>query len=128
MDFVKALTPKDTEEVKPGFFIQTKNHKNGRTSYRQVHPVAWNGKIDWKTQVKSVFSLRTIFTIALILFIYFGYLHDYRLLQEFHNEVIENPVEFCIEINEQYAQPNKILGGLEVYGKEGDPNPISNYP
>ena len=63
MDLVKMLTPKDTEEVRPGLFIQ-----KTKKGYRQIHPAAWNGKINWKGQIKSMISFRTIFTIALILF------------------------------------------------------------
>lgn len=87
MDWSKVLTPKNTEEVRPGLFIQKRNN-----NYRQIHPAAWNGKVDWKGQMKSVFSFRTVFTMGLILFIYFGYLHDYRELQNFYEEVMDDEI------------------------------------
>ena len=43
MNFTKVLTPSDTEEIKPGLFIQRRGNK-----YRQISPAAWDGKIIWK--------------------------------------------------------------------------------
>jgi len=72
MDITKNLTPKDTEEIKPGLFIQKR--KNGK--YKQIYPLAWEGKLRWKEQLKTIFTFRTFFTIALILFLAWSYIHD----------------------------------------------------
>lgn len=90
MTLADMLTPKDTEELKPGFFVQ----KKGDT-YRQIHPIGWNGKIDWIKQLKSIFSLRTFFTIGIILFLVWSYQSDVGQYQEFYLDIHENPIGFC---------------------------------
>ena len=100
MDFVKALTPKETEEIKPGLFIQ-------RTSkgYRQIEPAAWNGKINWKNLFGGKNFLRNFVWFAIIIFVAWSYFHDTKEFREFYIEVNSNPAEFCknvqlININE----------------------------
>ena len=70
-NFKKHLTPIDTEEIKPNLFI-----KKTDKGYRQVHPLVWNNKYRWKEQLKTVFTFRTFFTLALIIFIAWSYVHD----------------------------------------------------
>lgn len=95
MSLTNILTPDNTEELKPGLFIQKR--KNG---YRQIQPMAWQGKIRWGEQMKTIFCFRTIFFVALVLFIYFGYLHDYRTLKDFYEDVMSNPIGFCANVTQ----------------------------
>ncbi len=90
MNLRKAFTPKDTEEIKPNFFIQ-----RWKGNYRQVNPVAWNGKYRWKEQVKTIFTFRTLFWIALILFIAWSYMNDVQQYKQFYEDVKGNPVLYC---------------------------------
>ena len=101
MSLADRLTPRDTEEVKPGLFIQKRT--NG--SYRMINPMAWDGKLRTKEQLKTVFSLRTIFTIALIIFIAYNYRTDNVKLLDFYNRVHENPIYFCQQVTESLKTP-----------------------
>ncbi len=89
MSLVDTLTPKNTEEIKPGLFIQ----KRG-SGYRQVDPLAWDGKLRIKKQIRTIISFRTIITLAIIGFLVWSYVHDNQQCID----VIENPEEFCKEI------------------------------
>lgn len=108
MSLAKTLTPKDTEEVKPNLFVQTK-YKNitddkhnitGRkpVGYRVINPVAWDGKLRLKEQLKTILSLRFLFTLAIIIFLVWAYQHDTKALQEFYNEVRGSPVAYCEKV------------------------------
>lgn len=105
MSLIDSLTPKNTEEIKPGLFIK----KTGR-GYRQVNPMAWMGKYRWQEQKKSIFCFRTLFTIALIIFITWGYYSDTKGCVEFQ----ENPCEYLVEINKFCLKPES-LGGFEDF-------------
>lgn len=91
MTLADSLTPKNTEELKPGLFIQ-----KTRKGYRQIEPMAWKGKIRTKEQLRTVFSLRTLVFIAIISFIAWSYVNDTRQLVEFYNDVTSDPIGFCI--------------------------------
>lgn len=97
MNIKKAFTPKDTEELKPGFYVQQRGDK-----YKQILPFVFEDKWLWKEQLRTVFKLRTIFTIALIIFIAWSYLHDTGVYREFYEEVIEDPIKFCTWVNNNY--------------------------
>ena len=99
MNFIDVLTPKDTEEVKPGLFIQ----QRGR-GYRMVQPFAWNGKMRWREQMRTVFSIRTFITLAIIGFIVWGYLNDTGEFRDFYVEVKGNPVAYC----QQFLNPTSL--------------------
>lgn len=90
MNVVKALTPENTEELKPGLFIQ-----QTQKGYRQINPMAWEGRMRWKEQMKTVFSLRTVFTIALVLFLAWSYMNDVGTYKEFYEDVMENQYDYC---------------------------------
>ncbi len=105
MSFVDEVTPKDTEEVKPGLFIQKWKGK-----YRQIEPMAWNGKMRWEQQIRSILSLRTFFTIGVILFLWWAYVNDDNQYRDFYFEVIENPVQYCEQVFEK--QGEVYLNGL----------------
>jgi len=84
---------KDTEEVRPGFFLQKRGEK-----YKRVYPLIWDGKYQVKEQLGTVFTLRTFFTIGLILFIAWAYQNDVQAYQDFYVEVRSDPVAFCAEV------------------------------
>ncbi len=94
MNFIKALTPNETEEIKPGLFIQ----KTIR-GYRQVSPAAWNGKIIWKNFLFGQGFFKSFIFFLIILFIAWSYFHDVKVYQDFYEEVISNPVLFCSNVS-----------------------------
>ncbi len=93
MTLADSLTPKNTEEIRPNLFVQ----KKGDT-YRQIWPMAWGGKVRWKQQLKTIITLRTIFTLAVVLFLAYSYTHDIQELKDFHSEVMDNPDAWCSEL------------------------------
>ena len=120
MSLIDGLTPKDTEEIKPGLFVQKK--KNG---YRAVNPIAWNGKYRWRKQ----FGWRTVFTIAIICFIAFTYFNETsycRQLQENPCELLPNITDYCYgkEIDQ------RVINQLIIEGINGTRNTttIQNNP
>ncbi len=120
MDFVKALTPKDTEEVREGLFIQRRLGK-----YRQVYPAAWNGKMNWYNLFTggSIWKSRTF---ILILLIVFAYSIDVKNYKDFYEETINNPLEFCQSVWEK--NPSGINDYYEVTSERGNPNTLPGYP
>lgn len=86
MNIKKTFTPKDVEEIKPNFFIQ----KKGET-YRQVHPLVWDGKWRLKNQIK----IKNILMIVLIIALYFGAVKYIR----FYEEVNSDPQAFCKNVS-----------------------------
>jgi hypothetical protein len=94
MGIIESLTPKDTEEVKPGLFIKKTNK-----GYRQINPAAWNGKIRWKEQLKTIITFRSILSLGIILFLVFGYVNDNKSLMNFYDKITNDPVGFCREID-----------------------------
>jgi len=107
MNFVKAFTPKNTEEVKPGVFLQ-----KTKRGYRQIHPAAWNGKINYKNLLLGPNFLKSFMWFAIILFIAWSYFQDVQTYQEFYEEVNSNPIVFCSKINpldfNQYESSNTV--------------------
>lgn len=121
MSITETLTPKNTEEVKPGLFIQ-----KTKKGYRSINPVAWNGKIRWKEQLRTVISLRTFTTLAIIIFLAWSYTHDNKALVEFHDTIIQNPYKFCSDL--QTATTNARGSCTEFLAKQGMCDPIgTNY-
>ena len=92
---INGLTMENAEEVKPGFFIQRKG-----TKYRRVYPLVWDKKYQIKEQLKTVFTLRTLFTIGLILFIAWSYQHDVQAYQTFYIDVRSDPIAFCAQVKD----------------------------
>lgn len=91
--FMRNLKMDNTEQVKPGFFIQKRRNK-----YRRVYPLVWDNKLLIKEQLKTVFTFRTFATIAIILFIAWSYQHDVQSYQEFYEKVRGDPLAFCAEV------------------------------
>ncbi len=102
MNLIKSLTPKDTEEIKPGLFIQQTTK-----GYRQINPAAWDGKINWKNLLLGGNFLKSFIWFAIIMFIAWSYFHDVDVYQSFYEEVISDPIAFCQDVS---------LVDLEQYG------------
>lgn len=111
MGFKDILSPKDTEEVKPGLFIQKKGSR-----YRVVEPLVWNGNYRWKEQIKTIFSMRTILSLGLILFIVWAYLHDTSSLRDFYFKVSKNPVQWCSKVMASIPTGNLCTEQWEEFG------------
>lgn len=90
MSFIDLLTPGNTEEVRPGIFIQ-----EDKGSYRTINPLAWKGKFRTREQLRTVFSVGTVIRIFIIVFIVWAYLNDTAEYRGFYNTVISNPVAWC---------------------------------
>lgn len=121
MSFKDSLTPKDTEEIKPGFFIQ----KKGDT-YRQINPIVWKG--NWN--LKKQFSWKNLFVIILVLFIAYSYHTNTKACEEFQAnpcEHLQNLSSFCLG-NEMQRQNLDYLGGDEVDNERGDTPSLQNNP
>lgn len=56
------------EEIKPGFFIEQRGKK-----WKQVYPLSYNGKSLLKQRIKEIFTIRTMLTIAIVLFVAWRY-------------------------------------------------------
>ncbi len=61
INFKKAFTPKDTEELKPNLFV-----KKTSKGYKQDNPLVWKG--EWR--LRGQIGWRNIFMIILIIFLY----------------------------------------------------------
>lgn len=94
MNFIKTFTPKETEEIKPGLFIQ-KTSKG----YRQVHPGAWDGKMIWKNLLLGPNFLKNFIWFVIIIFLAWSYFHDVDVYQEFYEEVSSNPIAYCQNVS-----------------------------
>ena len=89
MSFIRQLEPKNTEEVKPGIFLQ-----KTRKGWRQVYPAAWNGKINWKNFVLGGPNFwKTLVWFAIILFLIFAYYHDVQQYKEFYKKYNSQELE-----------------------------------
>ncbi len=116
MTFIDAITPKNTEEVKPGLFIQTIETNPNKFIYRQVKPLAWKGKFRTKEQLATLFSVRTFLTLGIIAFIIWAYFYEVGEYRSFYIDTMNNPIEFC-ETAYANIQTNP-LGNLEVINEQ----------
>ena len=103
MNIKKILTPKDTEEIRPGIFVQ----KNKKGENRVINPIVWNDKWNLKKQ----FSIKTLITLAIIIFVVWSYQHDVKQYQEFFNNVTSNPGDYCDRVLSGKQNP---LGGFDI--------------
>lgn len=86
IDFKKAFTPKEVEELKPNFFVQKRGD-----NYRQVRPLVWNGK--WR--LRNQIGWRNVFMILLIVGLF---LVGVKYVT-FYEEVNSDPQEFCKNVS-----------------------------
>lgn len=91
IDFKKAFTPKDVEEIRPGLFIQARPKNPDTIEYKQVHPLYWNGH--WK--LKGQISWSNILMIFLIVALFFQGVK----FVNFYEEVNADPVGFCQNVS-----------------------------
>lgn len=95
MSLKEILTPKDTEELKPGLFIQKQVHKN-KVSYNQIRPLVWKG--EWK--LNNQIGWRTLINIIIIVFLAWTYFEETsfsRELQENPCDILPNITQYCFE-------------------------------
>ncbi len=111
MNFIKVLTPKDTQEIKPGLFIQKTS-----SGYRQVSPPAWDGKVIWKNFFFGQGFLKSSFFFIVLMFLAWSYFHDVKVYREFYEEVIADPILFCSNIS---------LVNVDINGLQNN-NPLQN--
>jgi len=81
MNLIKILTPKDTEEIKPGLFIQ-----KTKFGYRHITPVAWDGKINWKNFLMGKEFIRSLIWFIILMLIASSYYIDTKNCQEFQSD------------------------------------------
>lgn len=101
--WVKNLTPKDTEEVKPGLFIQRKLGK-----YRQVSPAAWDGKINKMNLFLGSNPLKHLFIFGLIVFLAWSFQDSTAEYRGFYEDVRSDPTGYCDEVR------NAVLVGCSL--------------
>ncbi len=87
----KAFTPKDVEEVRPGFFIQARRKNLNTIEYRQVKPLVWKGKWKLKGQIRWMNIIIIIILIGL-------YVEGSKYVR-FYDEVISDPKAFCQNVS-----------------------------
>ena len=102
MNWIDNITPKNTEEVRPGLFVQSRPKNPDSISYRVVYPAAWNGKVNWKNFILGHNFFKNLFIFLLILFIAYSYQHDVSMYKEFYEEHVNNPlcnniIDICTE-------------------------------
>ena len=88
---IRALTPKDTEEVKPGVFLKQRGD-----TYRQVYPAVWKGKINWRNLILGPNFTKGFITFIIFMFIVLSYSHDVAQYKEFYEDISNNPNKFCV--------------------------------
>jgi hypothetical protein len=100
MSFVDSLTPPDTEEIKPGVFLQKRFGK-----YRLIHPASWEGKMNWKNLFLGGNPLKHLVIFLFIVFLVWSYQHDIQAYQEFYINIRENPLGFCADLQHMIDVP-----------------------
>ncbi len=118
MNWKKTLTPLNTEEVRPGIFVQSKPKNPNSIEYRVINPICWKGNYRWKKQ----FSWRSLITIIIILFLAWSYLNETR----YARELAEDPCGLLPNITSYCNEKNKISGDYD--GQEGYTFIVQDYP
>jgi hypothetical protein len=121
MDWKKALTPKDTEEVKPGLYIQ-----RWKGSYRQVHPAVWKGEVNWKNLLLGSDAFKALVFFIIIIFLAYGYHSSTKACEDFQSDpckYLPQIQKFCVDI-----YPDSVVKDGEEKGWEFDPTSLQNYP
>lgn len=90
MNWKKVLTPVDTEEVRPGLFVQSKPKNPNDIEYRVINPICWNGEYRWNKQ----FSYKNLITVLIIAFLAWSYMSE----TQYARELAENPCEILPDI------------------------------
>ena len=128
MNWTDKLTPKDTEEIKPGLFIQKTSY-----GYRKITPAAWDGKINWKVFLLGADPIKSFLVFAIILLISYGYYTSTKACDDFQADpckYLSNITDYCVKFSENPGQQN-IVGyfNFEVNNdKRSDPHTIQSNP
>ncbi len=88
----EKLTPKNTEEIKTGLFIQERN----KDEYRMINPIVWNGKY----RLRKQFRWRNLFMIIVIIFIVWSYSTEVKWCRDFQAgpcEILSNLTTYCYQ-------------------------------
>lgn len=72
--------------------------KTGK-GYRQVYPAVWNGKYNLRNMFLGRDFMKSFIWFVIILFLAWSYFNDVDAYQEFYEEIIADPVEFCANVN-----------------------------
>jgi hypothetical protein len=88
MSFISSLEPKNTEEVKPGLFVQSFTKNPSSVKYRVVHPAVWNGKVNWKNFILGSSPLKHFLIFLLLMFLVWSYQHDVSSYKDFYEKII----------------------------------------
>ncbi len=118
MNWKKVLTPINTEEIRPGLFIQSKPKNPDSIEYRVINPVCWDGNYRWKKQ----FSWKNLITIIIICLLAWSYLTE----TQYSRQLQEDPCELLPNITSYCWEKNKISG--DDYAEENYTVIISDYP
>lgn len=105
MSWVERLTPKKTTEVKPGLFIQ----QIGETSFRQVYPASWDGKIIWKNFLFGGHPVKIFVTLVIIILLAYGYSSSTKACEEFQADpcpYLPKLVDYCIDYRDSGGIPS----------------------
>lgn len=106
---IRTLTPKNTEEVKPGLFIQKVN--NG---YRMIAPAAWNGQINWRNFILGLNWKSSLVFFLIIMFMVWSYQHDNAVFIAQDKLIKEDPLGFCKNITTSYSGGSSPLNFPEL--------------
>ena len=101
MSLVEVLTPKDTEEIRPGLFIQKKHGK-----YRQLHPAAWDGKVNWKNFLLGGSPIKSTLWFAVLIFLVWSYNSDVGAYRDFYETVQGDPQLYCQNVQQAMLTAN----------------------
>ena len=118
MNWKKILTPKNTEEIRPGLFIQSKPKNPDSVEYRVINPICWNGSYRWNKQ----FSWKSLITIIIIAFLAWSYLTE----TQYSREPREDPCKILPEIQEYCYERDFIAG--DNYAEENYTFIVQDYP
>lgn len=120
---VKTLTPVNTEEVRPGLFIQTSSTARGK-SYRQITPCCWDGKIDWKITLFGDKPFKYLFIFLALMLLSYGYYQGTHSCAEFQEDpckYLDNITDYCSDVD--YWGIGEVNDGREYTFNISDYNP-----
>lgn len=122
MTIIDSLTPKETEEIRPGLFIQ----KTSR-GYRQVYPAAWKGEINWGNFLWGSGFFKSFIWFAIILLVVYGYYDSTTSCSEFQEnpcKYLPNITNYCLDVTESSS--------LDIFSgdndRKGDSNSVQGNP
>jgi len=122
MSMINSLTPKNTEEIRPGLFIQKTNK-----GYRQIYPSAWNGKMNWNNFLWGSGFFKSFIWFAILLLIVYGYNDSTTRCSEFQEnpcKYLSNITSYCLDLD----QSNSINPFEFKDGEQRDSNSIQGNP